>query len=85
MDERLRLLIPTMCLLRDVPNCVQYYSDPSYLNPHQVLESIKLWHEDMVSLKLHVYITDFLRLILTKSAVSHKTSLRLPAEHLAVT
>ena len=49
LDERLRSLVPSMCLLRDFGHCVPYYADPGYLTPNQVMESIKLWHQDMVS------------------------------------
>ena len=59
LDERLRSLVPSMCLLRDFGHCVPYYADPGYLTPNQVMESIKLWHQDMVSSHLcilsHLY------------------------------
>jgi hypothetical protein len=47
LDERLRSLIPLMCLLRDF-GCVPYFADPGYLTPNQIMESIQLWHQDMI-------------------------------------
>lgn len=48
LDRKLQSMIPSMCLLRDL-DCVNYYSDPGYLTPRQIMESIRLWHEDVVN------------------------------------
>lgn len=53
LDEKLRYLVPYLCLMKDF-DCVPYFPDTSYLTPQQIMDSIQLWHEDMVS-SLYTY------------------------------
>jgi hypothetical protein len=43
-----RVIVTQLGFLRDL-NCIPTYPDPGYLTPHQLINSIQLWHEEMVS------------------------------------
>lgn len=49
LDHLMVSIVRFLCLLRDL-QCVPHYSDVGYLSPSQILQSILLWHQNMVSL-----------------------------------
>lgn len=77
LDERLRSIVSSMCLIRDT-DCIEYYPNPGYLTPSQIMDSIRLWHESVVSpsQSQSIYIHFFPHLYRSApigSVVSHRT------------
>ena len=48
VDQLVGSFVRMMCRLRD-EHCMLDYHNPSFRTPQQILESIRLWHEKMVS------------------------------------
>ncbi|CAI8048451.1 hypothetical protein GBAR_LOCUS26725, partial [Geodia barretti] len=47
LDQAVRVIVTQLGFLRDL-NCIPTYPDPGYLTPHQLINSIQLWHEEMI-------------------------------------